>query len=81
MVVFCALRGCGGVDDPPSLLDLRDTDPAPAVDGPPSRSEADELLCIARWLDENAHRVSLELTTGVLAEPLPRLPTFVPPKR
>lgn len=75
------LSRCGGVDDPPSLLDLRDPEPAAAVDGPPSRSEADELLCIARWLDDNAHRISLELTTGELAEPLPRLPTFVPPKR
>ena len=75
------LRRCGGIDDPPSLLDLHDAEPAPAIDGPPSRSEADELLCIARWLDENAHRISLELTTGELAEPLPRLPTFLPPKR
>lgn len=76
------LSRCGGIDDPPSLLDLREPDATPpTVAGPPTRSEADELLCIARWLDENAHRISLELTTGELAEPLPRLPTFVPPKR
>lgn len=76
------LSRCGGVDDPPSLLDL--TEPpalAEALPGPPTRGEADELLCIARWLDDNAHRITLELTTGELAEPLPRLPTFVPPKR
>ncbi len=75
------LRRCGSIDDPPSLLDNVDTEPSPPVNGPPQRDEADELLCIARWLDDNAHRISLELTTGELAEPLPRLPTFTPPKR
>ena len=74
------LRRCGSIDDPPSLLDNDETESPPVVDGPPSRNEADELLCIARWLDDNAHRISLELTTGELAEPLPRLPTFVPPE-
>ncbi|MEM9467031.1 MAG: DEDD exonuclease domain-containing protein [Actinomycetota bacterium] len=80
------LSGCGSVDDPPSLLDLR-TPSAP--DGaftsgplpPPSRADADELLCVARWLDENAHRVELEAVDGILAEPLPRLPAFSPKKR
>ncbi|MEM9518388.1 MAG: DEDD exonuclease domain-containing protein [Actinomycetota bacterium] len=80
------LRGCGSVEDPPTLLDLR-TPSAP--DGaactaplpPPSRADADELLCIARWLDENAHRITLDAVDGVLAEPFPRVPTFSPKKR
>ena len=80
------LTGCGSVGDPPSLLDLR-TPSAP--DGsfgtrplpPPSRADADELLCVTRWLDDNAHRVELEAVDGVLAEPLPRLPAFTPKKR
>ncbi len=80
------LSGCGSIDDPPTLLDLR-TPSAP--DGalgagplpPPSRADADELLCVARWLDDNAHRVELEAVDGVLAEPLPRLPAFTPKRR
>ena len=48
---------------------------------PPSRAEADELLTVARWLDENAHRIELDEVDGVLAEPLPRLPAFTPKKR
>ena len=77
------LSRVGSLADPPSLLDLREAAPVsvPTEPAPPSRSEADELLCIARWLDDNAHRIRLELTTGELAEPLPRLPSFVPPKR
>lgn len=77
------LARVGSLADPPSLLDLEEAAPDSGALklAPPSRREADELLCIARWLDDNAHRVRLELTTGELAEPLPRLPSFVPPKR
>ncbi len=74
------LSGCGSVDDPPSLLDhvdrstaAHDLDDRLPV---PSRPDADELLCIARWLDQNAGRVELELVEGTLAEMLPRLPSF-----
>ncbi len=74
------LTGCGSVDDPPSLLDQADESPTthdPAERLPvPSRPDADELLCVARWLDENAGRVELESVEGTLAEPLPRLPSF-----
>ncbi len=35
---------------------------------PPSRSDADEMLCIANWISANAHRVTLESVTGPLAE-------------
>ena len=79
------LAGCGDVGDQPSLLDLRTpSSPTGVFDAPlppPSRSEADELLTVARWLDENAHRIELEAVDGLLAEPLPRLPSFVPRKR
>ena len=68
------LAGCGDVGDQPSLLDLRTpSSPTGVFDAPlppPSRSEADELLTVARWL-ENAHRIELEAVDGLLAEPLP----------
>ncbi len=44
----------------------------------PSRDEADELLTIAGWLDRNAARVRLESLSGMLLEPLPRIPSFAP---
>ena len=78
------LSACGAVGDPPSLLDIRNEVPVDAdVRIPlaaPSRSQADELLCIAQWLDKNATRVELDAVTGVLAEPLPRLRSFMPAK-
>jgi DNA polymerase-3 subunit epsilon len=46
----------------------------------PSRAEADELLCIAAWLDENAANVRLVACDGVVAEAFPPLPSFVPRK-
>ena len=80
------LSDCGSVDDPPTLLDLRTPSAPSGVSNagrlpPPSRADADELLCVARWLEDNAHRVELEAINGVLAEPLPRLPAFVPKQR
>ncbi len=79
------LSACGAIGDTPSLLDLRDGGPAPTDArvplAAPSRSQADELLCIAQWLDKNAARVELDTVTGVLAEPLPRLRSFTPAKR
>jgi DNA polymerase III subunit epsilon len=44
----------------------------------PQREEADELLTIAAWLDRNAARVRLESVSGVLVEPLPRIPSYAP---
>jgi DNA polymerase III subunit epsilon len=55
--------------------------PLPSADGTlpvPRRDEADELLTIAGWLDRNAARVRLESVSGVLVEPLPRIPSFAP---
>ncbi len=83
------LTGCGSVDDPPSLLDSSPVGAAPPEqpDHPPKplpvphRHDADELLCIARWLDQNAERVELEMVEGILVEPLPRLPSFTARKR
>jgi DNA polymerase-3 subunit epsilon len=43
--------------------------------------EVDELLCIARWLDERAGRYRLTHCDGGLASPYPRLPSFVPGRR
>jgi hypothetical protein len=46
----------------------------PAADGPLSRHLADELACVAGWLDSEAARVQLTHCEGGLA-----LPTYVPP--
>ena len=43
---------------------------------PPDRSEADELACVATWLDREAHRVRIVHADGGLASPYPVLPTF-----
>ena len=78
------LSACGDVGDTPSLLNLHHGAAAGAdVRIPlvaPSRGQADEILCIAQWLDKNASRVELDAVTGVLAEPLPRLRSFMPAK-
>lgn len=44
----------------------------------PRREEADELLTIAAWLDHNAGKIRLEHVSGVLIEPLPRIPSYAP---
>lgn len=44
----------------------------------PSRDEADELLTIVAWLERNAAKVRIEEVSGVLAEPLPRIPSYAP---
>ena len=51
-----------------------DSSPLPV----PSRAEADELLCVARWLDENASMVRVAASDGPIAEPYPPLPSFTP---
>ncbi len=52
------------------------------VDGRPDpalpRELADELSCVATWLEAHAHRVSLLSAERGLASPLPRLPSFDP---
>jgi DNA polymerase III subunit epsilon len=57
--------------------------PLPAADvvidpsTPVARDEVDELLCVARWLDERAAHVRITHCDGGLATPLPDLPRFV----
>jgi hypothetical protein len=42
------------------------------------RELADELTCVAAWLDAQAGKVRLLSAEHGLASPLPRLPTFTP---
>ena len=56
---------------------------APATDeevepGPLPRELADEVGCVAAWLDAEASRLRLVACDGELASPLPRLPTYEP---
>jgi hypothetical protein len=81
------LVGSGAVSATPGLFD---TEPPAPVTGQgslalttsplpvPDRAEADELLCVASWLDENAAAVRVISCDGVLAEPFPPLPSFAP---
>lgn len=75
------LAGSGTLGTTPSLLDTpvdAGLDPAD-TDGPldvPGRREADELLCIAAWVERNAASIRLEEVQGVLADPLPAIPSF-----
>lgn len=46
--------------------------------GPVPRELADELACVAGWLDAEAARVRLLACDGVLASPLPALPRYEP---
>ncbi len=55
--------------------------PAPAagdLERPLSRDAVDEVLCIARSLEANSHRISLLRCTGEWTHPLHRLATFEP---
>ena len=66
------------------LLDgpLFATAPDDAVDdGPLPRELADEVGCVAAWLDAEAPRLRLIVCDGELASPLPRLPTYEPRTR
>jgi DNA polymerase-3 subunit epsilon len=54
-----------------------DAEPAAAL-GPLPRHLADEVACVAAWLDAEAGRVRVERCDGVLASPVQRLPTFEP---
>lgn len=44
----------------------------------PQRAEADELLTVVNWVERNLERLTIEEVEGVLANPLPVLPTFKP---
>jgi DNA polymerase-3 subunit epsilon len=56
-------------------------DEPPAPDVPVDRELADELSCVASWLDQHAARVRLHRATGTLASPFPRLPDVRPRSR
>jgi DNA polymerase-3 subunit epsilon len=51
-----------------------DTGPLPPLD----RDLADELACVAAWLERSAHQVTLEHCDGMLASALPAVPSFAP---
>jgi DNA polymerase III subunit epsilon len=67
-----------GPVEPPLPTDPADptypTDPA----GPLPRELADELSCVASWLEAEAGRLRLLRCDGELASPLPPLPRFQP---
>jgi len=46
--------------------------------GPLPRDLADEVSCVAAWLDAEAARLRLVACDGELASPLPRLPNYEP---
>jgi DNA polymerase III subunit epsilon len=46
--------------------------------GPLPRELADEVSCVAAWLDAEAARLRLVACDGELASPFPRLPTYEP---
>jgi hypothetical protein len=45
---------------------------------PIPRDIADELNCVAAWLDSESHLLRLEYCDGTLADPLARIPSFRP---
>jgi DNA polymerase-3 subunit epsilon len=68
------LLGAGRLLDGPLLALGPDDD----VAGPLPRELADEVTCVAAWLDAEASRLRLVACDGELASPLPRLPTYEP---
>ncbi len=51
-----------------------DPGPLPPLD----RDLADELACVAAWLDRSAHTVTIEHCDGQLASAFPAVPSFAP---
>ncbi len=63
--------GWHGREPPPELL--------PAVPPPAEPlAEADELSCVARWLDRHGEGFRLRYVSGTWASPLPAVPSFRP---
>jgi DNA polymerase-3 subunit epsilon len=50
----------------------------PVPGEPIPRDIADELNCVAAWLESESHLLRLEHCDGTLADPLTRIPTFRP---
>lgn len=51
-------------------------EPATEPQLPPARDEIDELLLVARWLEQSAARITLVGAGGTLASELPALPSY-----
>ena len=66
------------VNDPPSRRGQRPGTPDDCPPGPVPKEDADELNCVAVWLDSQADRLSLLYCDGTLIEPIPPLPVFEP---
>ncbi len=56
-------------------------DRPPEPGRPVGQDLADELTCVASWLDRHARRVRLEHVDGPLVSALPHLPAFRPERR
>jgi DNA polymerase-3 subunit epsilon len=75
------VRSWGCSDDPhePVLtFDPGTTPPDGSPEAAVPRELADELLCVARWLEQEAGRIRLVHAESGLATPLPALPSFAP---
>jgi DNA polymerase-3 subunit epsilon len=66
----------GGVLGPQAGVDAGPADPGPGA--PVPRHLADELACVASWLDAQSGRVRVVRCEGELASPLPRLARYEP---
>lgn len=53
-------------------------DPGAPGTGPLPKELADEVLCVTRWLDDNADRLRVVQVEGEASSTLPRLPSFRP---
>lgn len=64
----------------PATLPFPPSEPSPpaGADGPLPRHLADEVLCVASWLDRSAARIRLGRCEGNLSSSLPSLPRFQP---
>ena len=62
-----------GVDDPFATVD-----PTSPTDGPLGKDEADELACVAAWVDKEAAKIRLVHAEGIFASPYPSLPRYTP---
>lgn len=70
----------GALPLPPRSVEMR-PDRLPDSGAVVPKAIADELVCVASWLDSNAERVRVELVQGALASPLPALARYTPSTR
>ena len=80
LVLHAGLLGAqAGVEAAPDDAGAEPADPdGDGLDGPVARHLADELACVASWLEAEASRVRVVRCEGELASPLPRLPRYEP---